>query len=249
MSKIKILGLAIMAMFAFSVVGASSASAAEWGLCKDVAGKTGEFEDSLCTKLTAVPGTGLYEFEKLTAAIPVHGKTVGKLKLTDMGAPGGASTIECEGTLEGSVGPGKEDSVTKTTTTSCVRVSGSCEAGHAITAEPLNLPWKTELLLEGGKVRDMIMNGGKGTPGWKVECTVLGFVKIQDECTGETTTGVSVVKEAEKHLVHFTFDGISNEKPANCSLGGEKQGLVEGLISILPNTGGGEGDILTVGPV
>jgi len=219
MKLTKIVGLCFVAVFALSLMAVSSASAVEWGLCSKV--ESGKFKDSLCLQ----PGTGAFEFKKLTAAVAVTGASEGKIKLEDMEATGGASLIECEGNQEGTVGPGVEDEVTKITATSCVIVSGSCE--NEATAKAVNLPWKTELAEEGGVVYDKIISGTGGEPGWKVECKVLGIFKVQDTCEGTAKTRSLDIHNGV--LVHFE---PPLQKPAKCSLSGKESGLVTGLVKI-----------------
>jgi hypothetical protein len=102
----------------------------------------------------------------------------------------------------------------------------------------VNLPWVTELYEPSSMVfRDHVKkHSGGGEPGWTVSCTVLGkFIKIQDECLAKegTNTGIAAVAAG----INATFDSISNENPANCSLGGANTGLVEGTDTIENPTG------------
>ncbi|HEY2631125.1 MAG TPA: hypothetical protein VGI26_01970 [Solirubrobacteraceae bacterium] len=199
MRKIHIVGLALVAMFAFFAVSVASASAVEW----------------------------LIKNEAIAAATAVKSKSVGKLVLEDMGM----SKIECEGTDAGTVGPGAVDSITAITATGCVAVSGSCEA--PVTAKAVGLPWATELV---AGPRDKITTVAAG---WAVECLVAGIFKIQDTCTGATSTGISNVAAG----VDAAFDATSGETPATCTLTGKATGLVEGT-DLNENPAGGQ---LTVG--
>jgi hypothetical protein len=191
------IGLALVAAFAITAVAAASASAAPvW-------------------KLNGV---------EIKEAVSVKSKSVGKLKLSDTGA---GTEIECEGTDKGKVGPGGKDEVIEITATGCSFVSaknGSCEASKPVTAKAVNLPWVTELYEpEVGKIRDHIRaHSGGGAPGWVVECTVAGFFKVQDECTGESNTAMSNVTGG----VDAIFDATTPK--ANCSIGGTGTGKVEG---------------------
>ncbi len=103
MKRFKIVGLCLVAVFAFSAVAVSSASAGSLGVCGKAAkvGKsyTGKFSDKLCA--TAEPkGEGKYEFTP----------NAGNIAFTSEGGPshlkGAAGEIACErgtdsGTYEG----------------------------------------------------------------------------------------------------------------------------------------------------
>jgi hypothetical protein len=88
LKRLRIIGLCLVAIFALSAVGASSAMAEhlEVGKCKSVA-KTGKWEDSNCTKALA---EGNFEWEALKANVPFT-STSGVKKLIS-----GAGTIECK---------------------------------------------------------------------------------------------------------------------------------------------------------
>lgn len=215
--------MAVVAMLVIASVGAASASAApEWGKCFKETG--GLYKDGQCTEKTG----GEFEWEAFTSAVTV--KSEGTLTLEDSEAPGGASVIECSGTDEGTVGPGSTDELTKVTASSCKRISGSCEAGKAITAKADHLPWKTTLV---AGPRDELGPGTGGEPGWTVECTVAGIFKVQDKCDGATSTGIANVSSG----VDATFDATSRAKPAFCSLSNKNSGKVYGTDHILNPTG------------
>jgi|ERR1700722_2916997 len=203
MRKIQTVGLALVAMFALSAFVASSAfGASEW----------------------------LNNGAAITAAIKVASK--GKLKLSDSkgGLFGEKVEIECEGTDEGTVGPGTADTVTKITATKCVRITGICP--ETITATALHLPWKTTLLLVEEKWRDDIENSGAGAPGWNVVCSGT----VEDECTAETSTELKNVTGG----VEAIFDAKSAK--ANCTRGGTGAGTVLGNdLNANPT-----GDVITV---
>jgi len=242
MKRINIIGLCLVAAFAMSltvVASASATGAPKWGLCKEGRAGASLYEDSLCLKDT---GTGNWEFEELTAQMAVTGGTpTGKgLVLEDMKA---GTSIECEGTQEGFVGPGAEDEITKISATKCKFIKqGSCGASPPPVANAVNLPWKTQLLSETNKetgklllVIDILAHAGGGEPGWDVECTVGGFFKVQDTCKAP------IAKLTVTAILHDVIDTeftklLTKEFPANCSLGGNKEGLVEGPAEIKPKT-------------
>ncbi|HWY90920.1 MAG TPA: hypothetical protein VNY31_09640 [Solirubrobacteraceae bacterium] len=161
MTRLRTLGLAFVAAFAFSAVASASALAVSPNWEKEE-GKA---------------------FSIFTAATKVKSKTpAGKpLMLTDKkgGVFGESVTLECEGTDEGTIGPEKNDEITAATATSCKTAPGSGSCGSPST-EPVNLPWKTELFLSGAEIQDKLTANIK-SPGWKVICN--GFVEDTCEAT------------------------------------------------------------------
>jgi hypothetical protein len=111
--------------------------------------------------------------------------------------------------------------------------SGKCLKGESMTSgvtctlpEPVNLPWLTQLLQIGTEYFDDILNGGKGEPGWHVECTALG-VKVSDVCTTETG------KPKQINLANEEVESLFSEtEEANCTVGGVKEGLIFGSLFI-----------------
>lgn len=134
--------------------------------------------------------------------------------------------VECEETAEGSAGPGAVGVVTSVTYSKCVtKTSGvTCETPVAV-----DLPWHSELTLAGA-TQNVIAEGGKGAPGYKVTCTAVG-VKATDTCTG-TTLMTEMANVAGG--VNATFDG----KLLNCTLGGAGQGKMEGTLLVEATKGG-----------
>jgi hypothetical protein len=164
MSRIRLIGLALVAVFAMSAIAASAASAAEW-------------------KIGGVA---------VTSSTPV--KSGGTLTLTDTGTLVGTVSDECTGVDKGTVEAGGNDTTTSITNAAgekkikCV-TSSSCTSP---TAEAVGLPWKTKLVEVGGKLEDEITNTA-GKLGWLVECKVLGAT-VKDECTTKSThTAISNV--------------------------------------------------------
>lgn len=157
MRKFHIVGLALMAVFAFSAVMVANASAAEW-LCKE----GGVFK--ACSAAKAVDSEGTLTLSDATLL--------------------GTITIECSGTNVGTVGPGAADSITeildlaKATKDILCKVTGGtalCGTAEAL-AEAIHLPWKTELL---STTIDDLTTSGAGNPGWHVVCST----GTEDECT------------------------------------------------------------------
>lgn len=148
----------------------------------------------------------------------VKTKSSGTLELEDMGT---GILLKCEGTGEGTVGPGAADTQTAATATKCVTLKGLCSSP---TAKAVGLPWKTELAVIEGENRDKILTT---TAGWEVICG--GF--IEDTCQG--ATNVKVTNETSG------VDTLFDEKSpgVNCSVGGVGMGLVHGLALVTGPTG------------
>jgi len=213
MKKIKVIGFAFFAAFAFCALSASSAFAA--------AGMEWLLDGAALTEPTAL---GLITVE-------------GELLLSDMKAPlVGVTDIDCSGFGEGTISPPNaagngtdlieeviglagEGAVIK-----CTPLEG-CETTSTATAQATNLPWETELVLVGEKVRDLV----KGKPGYDAECLVFG-VKVLDECTGETSYGLENM--ATESDVLALADAMTNEPEATCTQSKEASGLLEGELLI-----------------
>ncbi len=161
MRKIHIIGVALVALLAFSAVSVASASAVEWLNLKS---------------------------EKLTKA--ENAKTPGTLELHNKKIPalegGGEVTVTCKGSFIGTVGPGSADTVTEilgekgeSSPINC-KVTAStnsiCKNGTAVTVEPVNLPWTSKLKEVGTEVLDEAT--ATSNPGYKVDCFVA------NTCTG-----------------------------------------------------------------
>lgn len=209
-------GLSLVAVFAFSAIAASAAFA----------------EEALWLVNGVEPAAGVHE--------PIE--IDGLLTLTDVKAPGGASSVHCEGTFDGWVGHAGEDEIEAVLTVSkellegakedgtgavqdlleCPPVSGACETSMEADVETIGLPWMTLLELVGTQfVDDITSLSSLGLVGYMVTClTILG--EILDECTVALATAI-IDTGAE------TLTGLFEELEAgNCSLGGEKSGSVEG---------------------
>ncbi len=162
--------------------------------------------------------------EVLTATEEV--KWEGKIKLT-----GNNETVECADTAEGFVGDVGKGEATKLTVSGCTgKFDGTaCSTVTKPSIEALNAPWDSELSRVEGTIYDTLLSGGKGTPGLKMTCLVLG-VKVVTECSG--TIGLTVTNSGSH--VAATFTG---KEELACSEG--TKGKLEGTQTITP-TGGGE---------
>jgi hypothetical protein len=217
-------------MAGLMAVTASPALAAQpkWVACEKVT--SGKWTNSNCTE----SGSGIFETKAVSETVEVTSSTPGGLEIENSKTPGGATALKCEGTRLGTAGSEGSGSIRRVTTTHCSFVkAGSCESNKAVTIRALNLPWATKLEEVGKEVRDSITSSVAGkAPGWAVECTVGGIFKITDECTGNTSTGIHNVRNEGK--VEADFDKVTEEKPATCSVGGEKAGFVRGIeLSLL----------------
>lgn len=220
MRKIQIVGLALVAMFAFSAASATSASAV--------------------SKL-------LWNNGEITALLLVLVEpTAELLLLEDMNAIG-KPDILCSGDLDGMIESGGvlgfiEELLTlagvnEANTVSCVSDNGTCEGAVLVTA--INLPWHLEVVLIAGRYLLHFLNGveepGK-EPGYITDCLTLGgLLLVEDKCEG--LTYALLANEAGGLLAEFS----ENEEittAANCTVGGAKQGLLFG-DGFITDTGGG----------
>ena len=163
MSKYKVVIMAMFAVFAFTAIAASSAMALkeEW----------------------------LKSGSRTTLALP--GLLDGEILLVHSGGLLGSSTIRCTGQFHGTYGPGAADTITEMLSLSggrfplpCEFTSGPCGVGSRANAALLHLPWDTKLELPGspaGTWDKISEGGGKGAPGFEVECVSL---KVGARCEG-----------------------------------------------------------------
>ena len=219
MRKLHVLGLALFAVFAFSVVAVASASALE--------------------SVWLVGGHTALVLELVLSE--------GELLLSDLKVPFvGEVMVLCSGLSEGFIGGDasgdnpKWGEVTKITglnaTTEplwivCTRQVG-CEAGTTPELMPVNLPWLTELLLVSEKYLDDVIGTG-GNTGWVVRnCLVLGL-SPEDECTkAEASADIDNGTSDVVALFSAAIAGL-----ANCSQGGSESAEVEGEILIFTESG------------
>jgi len=161
----------------------------------------------------------------LTESIPVEWS--GKVKLTDK--PTAQVSVECTEKAEGSLGVKGAGEMTKITLSECTGGEACAKAGATITA--VDLPWHVELFGEEASPRLSLVSGGKGAPGLKMACKVLG-VTNEDTCSG--TLGTSTIPGGSGEVV-ASF--ISTDK-LNCTIGGSNSGFLEGSQNIVATKGG-----------
>jgi hypothetical protein len=157
--------------------------------------------------------------EAATIALP----TGGSLLLEDMGV---GIDVSCTKVVSsGTVGPKAADEVKV-----AEGVIANCKAslGTVEEVKGLHLPWVTELTLVEPKAgenlyRDIIKSGTGGEPGWLVK--VSG---TDDECTSEAGLPGFTDMTNEGNNVDTLFN--SEAPNAKCTVGGAKEGLIEGLL-------------------
>jgi len=220
MKKLQILSIALVAVFAFGVLVAGSASAAVTTLLAE----------------WLVNGVAIPEGTNLAS------ETTGELELEDTKTLLGASTVKCSGILVGTVGFDGADTITEVLNLANPKVAtGTPLTGTALECTevkvceeplvwPVNLPWNTllELVEQGGEVffADLILPGpsGKG-PGWEVEC-MKTITKPVDECTGEGTTKLGLEGATLTGSFEELFRELMGVALANCTQSKEATGHV-----------------------
>ncbi|MGC2373178.1 MAG: hypothetical protein WA484_04810 [Solirubrobacteraceae bacterium] len=199
MKKIHILGLALVAVFAFSAIAAASAFAeSEWLVGGAVVtGKVEVLSESTALKLCDEKG-GLF--------------------LED-------ACIKCSGLDKGFVGPGKADETTEVTGLAgekdIVNCTNELNCPGAILVEAENLPWPTAVFLNGAEFRDLVGNPvltEPKQPGYITSCS-----GVTDLCEGHTS--VKLENSGENNVI-ATFDALSEK--ATCTRGGAGQGVITG---------------------
>jgi hypothetical protein len=222
MSKLKILGVALVAVFAVSIVVASTASAVEFLLA-----------------LWLVGGVNV------TSTLAVAQE--GELKLEDAKTLLGKIPVLCSGILDGTVGPNSTDEITELLSLTGTAISKTvlvenglaCTDQSGVCGEPLvwaeGLPWKTELelMVDGTETFfvDLILNGE-----YYLVCMSSG---LEDLC-GVAQTAVKMTNEAGgvvDALFEDAFQTLAELKLGNCNQGGAESAIVEGLGTIKLTSG------------
>jgi hypothetical protein len=228
MRSIKITGLCLVAMFAMSMAAAATASAElpSWEQCTTVAvEKATKWTNSECNVASS---TGSWNWKEVANTEKVN--STAALILADTGVPFlGVSEVECFGTDEGVIGPGRYGRIQAVTVASCKAIK-VCENGETVKAVAVNLPWQTELMYTQKEVRSKITEGtAKLQPGWSVTCkTSLG--SKTDTCLTESgKEGSTAMRNIqETGIVQAEFETKSGR--ANCSIGGLGAGRVTGIV-------------------
>jgi hypothetical protein len=276
--RFRILGVALFAVFAVGMGLSSVASAEDYGtLCGLTPGNNqglfmkrtaGVCEEELAEDVNEFEQVLLLLAEWLVGAKEIttelNTEAPGSLLLEDTKTALGASDVLCTGILDGTIGPDGLDVISEVLTEAKAAVSTTVLVGtaltcveHSVCVEPLvwaaNLPWNTLLELAetdlGAIFVDLISSGGKGNPGWYVEC--MGLAGLTDECLAE---GASETGEGVFEAVNVTagVEAIFLEsvtellalKLAHCSQGGAETGVVEESTGVIKPASGTE--VLTV---
>ncbi len=243
---IKIVGLCLASMLVMGMALTATASAApHWLVCLPfTTGSTAtRYETHQCKTAGREGG---WEWSELKGTEKVVSN--GTLTLTDTKISsllGGPVTVQCSGTDEGTIGPKNLDVTTGIKVTACNIVSGK-EGGCkklVKNAEPVGLPWQTEVFETEGTLRDKLTEDGKGQPGWDVDCeTAIG--SLEDTCKTEAKKEGTTLLENKSTpgvegelLVLATFEKKSGK--AECSVGGKEAGEVIGSLANLLANGWG----------
>jgi hypothetical protein len=226
MRKTYLFGLALVAMLVFSSLVASTASALSQWLANN---------NTIATALEA--------------------ETKGLLLLDTLEAGFLVVAIDCNGTLDGTVGPGIQDSVTDVLNaagevitelgaapelaleckveTSVLNGCGAVGSTAKVWVDNLSLTtvpvkvWKSEILLEGTTFLDDFTGGGAGKePGYEVECSN----GATDLCEGPVSAILTNDPLPEGGVLG-TFTEATNESP--CVSGRISHLIGEGLTLLL----------------
>jgi hypothetical protein len=188
MRKLRVIGLAAVAVFVFAAISSASASA-------EVA-------------LWLANGNDI--------GVLTNSQATGELLLENVIPLIGTIDVLCSGIFDGSVGANGEDEVTKVLNLAGVEEKPLKCAVHATTnaslcanneeakVEPIHLPWVSQLnLVEPASIKDQLGVAGAGKePGYTVECVTT---KSKNECEGvifgtatNVTGGVELVNASEE---------------------------------------------------
>jgi hypothetical protein len=196
---------------------------------------------------------GVFAFAAIAAASAtaapewlVNGGMASKVAATDSGSievedTGAKTSIECNGVLVGTVGPGAageitlvEDLEAKDVTKAnegnattgwldCKIVTkGICEEarGALVKVFPLHLPWITTLALNANATSGFVDNisNSESNPGYEVKCHVIG-IEAGDTCSGDT--GGEVANGTSDVTGTFSANELITPR-ASCTVGGAK---------------------------
>jgi len=219
MRKIQILGFALFAMVAFSAIAATAAFAEpEWLVNKIVINQT------------------------------LPAETEGLLNLIALESGTKLVTIDCEGVLDGTIGPPVAanpgvgtDEITSVLSLNQETISstplsglalgclvsqsagglGDCTLNSLAAVWPENLPWKTELeLMSAAPIWLDILSGPMGKePAWESECSSnIGTVSLL--CEGLASAAVSNEAGTVPPSVLGEFSEAAGTETASCSVAG-----------------------------
>jgi hypothetical protein len=224
------LGLVVMAGLV-AILASPAMSAPRTVVCVERTAKTGKWENSLCTKGAK---EGDWETNELVGTGAVTGS--GTVELEDAKEE---TALKCSGSGSGWVAnpsnrsEPSEGGLTTVKATSCTTLKGTCEKPNA---RAINLPWGGRLVERGSEVRGESVSGpkkeeGKGEPGWAVECTVDGIIKVTDTCEHQGNTGTGRANRENGSVEAEADERTKEETMGTCSVGGEGAQLGRGLIT------------------
>jgi hypothetical protein len=213
MKAIRVLLVALTAMFALIVVAVSGASAATEPALWLINGGD-------------VPAAGVTVSIATEAGKP--------LLLEDMEPILNKPTaILCSVDSLGLLLPNGEDEQNSVIVLTCsFETAGECISTDPVLFESVHLPWLTRVVQITGsnpeEFEDELFAGTNGAPGWLIECTsVATGTKIDDTCT--TTAGRTLLLNEANGEVDALFNTPIS---ATCTSANRSSGLVEGLVLI-----------------
>ena len=158
---------------------------------------------------------------KLTSALEVKATT--NLAVEDHAWMGGTK-LACKGTMTATLEPGGVGKIKSYEVTSCENVK-NCEGTWTVKA--VNLPWKTELYAGGASgIKQRLVSGGSGTPGWNFTCKVLGNNQ-EDSCNLNTS---AKLENKSSGGVELEFSAAESNK-TTCRAGGSESGVLSGTVA------------------
>jgi hypothetical protein len=218
------LGL-ILTVGLMAVMASPALATPKWITCEQLSKPTGKWTTNKCS----TRGTGEWETEEIGSTVEITSS--GTLTLEDRGEK---TAVECTEAGSGTLGKGGTGSA-KAITINCGFVkgeAGSCEESKRPTASAVNLPWSDRLeertnAKSEKEIREVTTSSISGkAPGWSVECTVSGVLKVKDECTGVYSTNVTTNRTVG--TLGMEFEEVTEKEPATCTLGGKEHGFARG---------------------
>lgn len=219
MKRMRILGLCLVAVFAFAAVAAASASAApEWAACQKAAVKnTGNYTDKLCT-VASEPGKGKYEL-----VIPSIGKGkgfkskgVGESTLHTVVPGNGDLPVTCKKfKASGKAGlPNKEEAVVAEFS-KCTALGGAVSCGNVgagkITTEKMAGELGTIHPAEGGGT-GVSLHAEGATPVVTFTCTGVAEVRVQGTAIGVQTGDINAISKTSTTTYTVQEDPLVGEQ-------------------------------------
>jgi|HubBroStandDraft_6_1064221.scaffolds.fasta_scaffold42407_2 hypothetical protein len=236
MRFIRTAGLCLVAVFVMSMVVAGTASAApHWEVClteHSSVTTTTKWTSSQCTGAAAKGG---FEWSE-----PQHTeKVVSHASLTLTSEELGVTVkVNCIGKDEGWIGPNGTDETTAINEIHCT-AGENCEKLEE-PAEPVNLPWNSELKETENKIHDTVRATISGkNPGWKAACKVPILGVVKNECTSNEGLLVLENKNTPGNGAALLVLGEFTNKPRATCTNAKEGGEVLGSTAFLSASGVG----------